>query len=261
MKKEFSDQLQRMVSVDYPPDKIVSLVPSLTELLFDLGLKGRICGITRYCTRTSGVETDRIIRVGGTKDIDIPAIKSLSPHLVIANKEENTRESIGVLAEELPVWVSDINDLNDALYVMRTIGEMTGKAKEAADMAEKIHTRFHFPLISPQLSVAYVIWRKPYMTVGKDTFIHDMLTRCGLRNVFEHSLRYPVFTASDLEKLSPDLIFLSSEPFPFKEKHMEEFQAMVPGAKIMLVDGEYFSWYGSRLLHAPDYFKGLFRTI
>lgn len=242
------------------PNRIISLVPSQTELLFDLGLDDQVVGITKFCIYPATKVKHKPI-VGGTKTLNINKILTLQPDLIIANKEENSREQIEALQQHYPVHVTDIVTLPDALAMIREVGSLVGKKPEAEQIAHQIETTL-CPL--PQTlrpSVAYFIWRKPYMVAANDTFIHAMLEIAGFRNAFATQTRYPEITPDELRATQPDLIFLSSEPYPFDEKHKEEFKAIFPSAKIMIVDGELFSWYGSRLLQSSDYFRNLRNEI
>lgn len=252
----------REVKVEFPPQKIISLVPSQTELLADLGLEKEIAGITKFCTHPDVLFRAKP-RVGGTKDVDPLKIRKLQPDLIIANKEENERGQIEALAGEFPVWISDIKNVEDALEMITSLGEITGKTEKASDLAERIRSGFEKinGIISSHNKVAYFIWRKPYISVGDDTFIHHILSRCKLDNVFGEKKRYPEISPEVLKNAAPDLIFLSSEPYPFSEKHIEEFRNYCPSSKIVLVDGEMFSWYGSRLLYAPAYLENLMREL
>lgn len=261
-----TDQLNNEITLPDCPGRIISLVPSQTELLADLGLEEKIAGVTRYCIYPPEIFLSKP-HIGGTKNFSIEKIKELKPDLIIANKEENTREKIEELQKEFNVWVSDISTVHDALEMIYTIGKITGKEKESQHLINKILYGFNQlndvagMLQIKNLSVAYMIWKKPYMTVGGDTFIHDMLNRCGFKNVFGHVKRYPVISAEHLASKKPEYIFLSSEPYPFREKHIDEFIDICPKAKVIPVDGEYFSWYGSRLLNAPQYFIKLLEKI
>jgi ABC-type Fe3+-hydroxamate transport system substrate-binding protein len=259
MRKEFKDQLGNRIVVSVPPQRIISLVPSQTELLFDLGATKEIAGITKFCIHPQeGCSTKE--KVGGTKNVDFKKVAELRPDLIIANKEENTKAEIEILQKEYPVWVSDIHDLNSALKMMEGVRALIGREVESEKLIHRIESSFR-PLKPLNLSVAYFIWRKPYMTVGHDTFIHSMLSYAGFKNVFTSLQRYPEVNSEILKRADPDLIFLSSEPYPFKEKHMEEFKIICPRAKVILVDGEYFSWYGSRLLGSVEYFQKLREEI
>lgn len=261
---QFTDQMGRRVApAQFPPRRIVSLVPSQTELLADLGLGERVVGITKFCVRPQAWFQEKQ-RVGGTKTLDFAKIEALQPDLLIGNKEENERAQIEHLAEKHPVWMSDIHTLADALNMIRGLGQLTGTSSEAETMAQKIETGFAAlrPPTNRQLpTVAYFIWRKPYMAAGSGTFIHEMLGWAGFENVFADRARYPEITAAELATARPDVLLLSSEPYPFAEKHVAAFREICPAAKIRVVDGELFSWYGSRLLHAPEYFQRLRKEI
>ena len=253
-----TDQMQRTVKVPKHPQRIISLVPSQTELLYDLGLGGRVVGITKFCIHPETWFRTKT-RVGGTKKVDMEKIRALKPDLIIGNKEENDRSDIQTLEQEFPVWMSDIRDLSGALSMIQSIGELTGTQDKANSLHAAIGAGFEgLVKRDPPLTVAYLIWRKPFMLAGHGTFVNDMLQRCGLYNVFDaDDARYPEITAQELAEAAPDVILLSSEPYPFKEKHIAEINGICPGTPVRVVDGELFSWYGSRLLKAPEYMKGL----
>ncbi|MEP6926821.1 MAG: helical backbone metal receptor [Ginsengibacter sp.] len=239
--------------------RIVSIVPSQTELLYYLGLDEEVLGITKFCVHPSRWYKNKT-RIGGTKNIRIPAIHDLEPDLIIANKEENVKEQVEELAKDYDVLVTDVNNLGDAINMITDVGLLVGKHKEALQMANKIELKFkklqHLTSIKRKIKAAYFIWKDPYMAVAGHTFINDMLQYCGLENVFSNGERYPKIS---LEELPTDceLVLLSSEPYPFKKKHLKEMELQIPGVKIILVNGEMFSWYGSRLLKAAEYFKDL----
>lgn len=260
----YTDQLGRKIELPCVPKKIISLVPSQTELLFDLGLEEEIAGITKFCIHPEKVFRTKT-RVGGTKNIKFEKIRSLNPDLIIANKEENEEAQVKELMRHHPVWVSDIKTLDDSCRMITSIGEVTGKAEKANEIAKDITARFKDLeseiLDFKILQAAYFIWKKPYMAAGSDTFIDHLLGRCGLKNVFGGRNRYPEVTPEEIIRANPETILLSSEPYPFKEKHMDEFRQMLPRAKVMVVDGELFSWYGTRLLHSPGYFLNLRKEI
>jgi len=256
----YYDQLNREVNMAHAPKRIISIVPSQTELLFYLGLDKNIIGITKFCTHPHDKVTTKI-KVGGTKQLNIPLIRQLQPDLIIANKEENERAQIEELMNICPVWISDINDLQGAVSMIKSVGEVVGHKTAALTLGRAISLEFDKLIKTPlNMRVAYLIWRKPYMVAGNDTFIDSMLQRCGLTNVFD-SPRYPEVNAEMLVAANPDIVFLSSEPYPFGDKHTKEFKAMLPNAKIILVDGEMFSWYGSRLLQSPAYFLSLIESL
>ncbi|MGZ4057126.1 MAG: ABC transporter substrate-binding protein [Bacteroidia bacterium] len=263
----FTDQLNRKIELSSVPKRIISLVPSQTELLYNLGLRDEVVGITKFCVHPKEWFHSKT-RIGGTKKYDLEKIKALQPDLIIGNKEENDREQIEELMKHYNVWMSDIYNLDDAYDMITRMGAIVQKSKEAVNLKLEIQSKFHqfqnssiFPL-GQQLKTAYFIWRKPYMAAGHDTFINEMLKLNGFENVFTHKAsRYPEINNEEIIEANPELILLSSEPYPFKEKHIEEFRDLLPNAKIMVVDGEIFSWYGSRLLKAPGYFKQLFEKI
>ncbi|GAB3781184.1 helical backbone metal receptor [Spirosoma horti] len=238
------------------PKRIISLVPSQTELLFDLGLDEEIVGITKFCIHPAEKVKHKVL-IGGTKTLHLDRIRELSPDLIIANKEENTREQIEALQRQYPVHVTDMATLPDALGMIREVGSLVGKSREANAMAAQIERDLTPIYAASRPTVAYLIWRKPYMVAASNTFIDAMLTVAGFQNAFANQTRYPEVTPDDLQKAQPDLLLLSSEPYPFGEKHTAELQQLCPSAQVLLVDGEVFSWYGSRLLRASDYFRNL----
>lgn len=250
------------INVPEKPMRIVSLVPSLTELLCDLGLENRLYGVTKFCIHPEEVVSQKT-KVGGTKTFHIEAIKVLNPDLIIANKEENDEELILKLKQHYPVWISDIETLDDCLKTIREIGDITGTRQHADRISEKIRQGFsEIPVPPRKLRAAYLIWRRPYMSINRRTFIHDMMERCGLENVFAgEESRYPEITAEQLKKANPEVIFLSTEPYPFSEKHFEEIEQLLPDCSVVLADGEMFSWYGSHMMFAPAYFNKLMDEV
>ena len=258
---ESIDQLGRKLVFETHPKRIVSLVPSQTELLHYLGLENEVIGITKFCVHPNEWFRHKT-RIGGTKNIYIEAIKALKPDLIIANKEENIKEQIDDLQGIAPVWVSDVNNVEEALQMIKAIGFLTGKNEKANNLLELIKLRFNqVKTQNLQLTACYLIWQDPYMTVGGDTFINSMLGFCGFKNVFQHTNRYPEITLQQVASLNCQIVLLSSEPYPFKQKHIDEIQVILPNTKIILVDGEMFSWYGSRLLQAADYFEELRKIL
>jgi len=258
----FIDQMGNDIRLEKIPKRIISLVPSQTELLFDLGLRDEVVGITKFCIHPEEwFKTKQ--RVGGTKKINFDKIKELNPDLIIGNKEENEKEQILEVMKHYPVWMSDIKTLDDALKMIINVGELVNKKQKSEELVRKIKIEFEKLNNQQQTtkSVAYLIWKNPYMTIGSDTFINHMLHLLGLKNVFAKIKRYPEIIADELIQANPDLIFLSSEPYPFKDKHVEEFKTICPKAEVKIVGGEMFSWYGSRLLYAPNYFTELLKQL
>lgn len=256
----YIDQMQRSVEVPEKPRRIISLVPSQTELLYTLGLEEEVVGLTKFCIHPVRWRKEKTV-IGGTKNFHLDKIRELQPDLIIGNKEENYQEGIEALEKEFPVWMSDVYTLDDALQMMRELGRITARPTESGQLAAAIAESFQQLKPLPSIPTLYFIWQKPYMAVGSNTFIDEMLRRCGFANLLSGKDRYPELTAEEIRALDPSLILLSSEPFPFQEKHIAQFQAMCPRAKIMIVDGEMFSWYGSRLLQAPPYLQGLQQQV
>lgn len=247
------DQIGHQIILSAPAVRIVSLVPSQTELLYALGLDYEVIGITKFCVHPEKwFRTKK--RIGGTKQINIESILSLQPDLVIANKEENVKEQIEALRLHIPVYTSCISKLEEAVDMIKDIATLTGKSEKGVNLAEEIVNRFKTLSFQKTYRTLYLIWRDPYMAAGDDTFIHTMMQRAGMENVLNDKNRYPALSSQDIKELNPELVLLSSEPYPFKEKHIEELSQILPDTKILLVNGEMFSWYGSRLKDAPDYF-------
>lgn len=254
------DQLGNTINLEKEPMRIVSLVPSQTELLYDLGLGDRVVGITKFCIHPNEWFRSKE-RIGGTKDVDIEKVTQLKPDLIIGNKEENTKEDIEALRKIAPVYMSDIFNLADSLEMISQVAEICNVERRGSEIIDQIQT--NFKTIAPFKNlpkVAYLIWKDPYMGVGSNTFIDTVLTEhMGMKNVLGNQERYPELDMENLPEL--DYVFLSTEPYPFKEKHFAEIQQYFPEAKIMLVDGEYFTWYGSRLINAPKYLSGLMKEM
>jgi ABC-type Fe3+-hydroxamate transport system substrate-binding protein len=257
----YSMILQSVTQLPFIPKRIVSLVPSQTELLHYLGLEAETVGITKFCIHPKEW-FDTKTRIGGTKTIDIKRILELKPDLIIANKEENVKEQVDELAKHFNVWVTDVNNVADALQMINDIGTLTGKINAAQKLVTAIQQGFaKLQTSTHKLKTCYLIWKEPYMTVGGDTFIHDILQQCGLQNMFAGQIRYPEVSLEVLQNIKPQLIILSSEPFPFKQKHIDELQQQLPGTVIILANGEMFSWYGSRMLLIPQYLNTLLSDI
>ncbi len=244
------DQLHRTINVISTPKRIVSLVPSQTEFLVDAGLGDRLVGVTKFCVYPKGLK-NRATIVGGTKSVKIDIIQSLQPDLVIANKEENLESDIAEIEHITNVWVSDIHNEIEAFNMMESLNQLLGLEFDYSLIKQKMKK---LSITREDLgSVLYLIWRNPYMAAGNDTFIDRMLEISGFKNILWDKSRYPEISLEHIKELQPDHIFLSSEPFPFKEKHILELEDLFPNSKIRLVDGEVFSWYGTRMTYAMDY--------
>ncbi|OCA72992.1 ABC transporter substrate-binding protein [Chryseobacterium arthrosphaerae] len=239
--------------------KIVSLVPSITEALFDLGLtENEVVGRTKFCIHPQH-KIKNVAVIGGTKNINIDKIKALQPDLILANKEENVKDQVEALMADCKVMVTHVETIEDNYYLLKNLGKLFGKEERAQAFNLKIYDILNQTKLDTPVKAAYLIWKNPYMTVGKDTFIHRILSEIGFENVFEDKTRYPQIEAEDLAEA--DVIMLSSEPFPFKEKHIEELRIVYPDKKIMIVDGEAFSWYGTHIAKCENYFKELISEI
>jgi len=247
------DQMGEEVRIPVNPMRIVSMVPSQTEWLFDIGLAARIIGKTRFCIHPdNGLEHAAVI--GGTKKLNLQRIRALQPDLIIGNKEENERLQIESLRAEFPVWMSDITTLEDAFWMMRQTANITGRTSEAEPLVLNIESSLAALPTVTKGTALYLIWRAPWMAAGTQTFINEMLEKACYHNVLSIS-RYPTLSLDDITALAPDNVLLSSEPYPFKEKHIAELKELLPQARIVLADGELFSWYGSRLLKAASYLR------
>jgi ABC-type Fe3+-hydroxamate transport system substrate-binding protein len=251
--------MERTINLPNSPKRIISLVPSQTELLFDLGLDAEVVGLTKFCIHPKGKIKEKTV-VGGTKNFRFEQIDELKPDLIIGNKEENYQEGIEQLAEKYPVWMSDITNLESAYEMIEQVSELVGKVEEGKEMVGEIKSSFsaltNQQLIKSNRKILYFIWKNPYMVAGKGTFIDEIMQIGRFENCTTDS-RYPTLTETQIQELQPETILLSSEPFPFKDKHIAEFQQLCPNTKIQIVDGELFSWYGSRLLKTAEYLKEL----
>ncbi|NJW53725.1 ABC transporter substrate-binding protein [Salinimicrobium oceani] len=259
--RTFYDQLNRKIELKEIPQRIVSLVPSQTELLVDLGLREQVVGVTKFCVHPEDLRKEKRV-VGGTKQVHLEKISALDPDIILCNKEENTEEMVAELERIAPVHVSDIKTIDDSLQLILQYGEIFGVAGKASEIAEKI--RFEKELFQKEMDgvrerkVAYFIWKNPWMVAGKETFIDHLLKLNGFKNVFlEEDSRYPEVELSQLKHKEVDLVLLSTEPFPFKVKDIDLVKTEGRMDSVHVVDGEFFSWYGSRLLLAFHYFKNL----
>ena len=248
------DQMGRSLSLPGPPRRIISLVPSLTELLFDLGLEKEVVGVTEYCLHPEE-QIDRLPTIGGPKAFDFQRITELEPDLLIGVREENYRKGILRLAQDFPVWMGGVNNVEDALEMIRLLGKILGREKRSRRLAAAIKTSLDSLPSGPGWNTAYMIWKDPYRAAGRETMIADLLQRCGLKNLFADRGRYPVIAEGELA--DAELILLSSEPYPFNIREKKELEDRFPGARVRLVDGTMFSWYGSRLQYFSDYWTNL----
>lgn len=254
---EYKDQIGRTVTVPKIPSRIISLVPSQTELLVDLGLRDKIVGITKFCVHPKELRQE-ISVVGGTKKIHLNKIAALNPDFILCNKEENSLEMVQELEKIAPVWVTDMFNVEDCKEMILQLGKVfqNGKAQNIVANIENAYQDFKIFMEDKEpLSVLYLIWKSPYMAAGRNTFINYLLQLNYFKNaILEENSRYPEITEEELIKA--DTILLSTEPYPFKEEDALALKEQI-GKEVIVVDGEYFSWYGSRLIKAFDYFKTL----
>jgi ABC-type Fe3+-hydroxamate transport system substrate-binding protein len=243
--------------------RIVCLVPSITELLCDLGLSDQIVGRTGFCIHPW--ETVKTIpKVGGTKDVLIDRVRELEPTHVVVNVDENLKEDAETLATFVPsVVVTHPQGPRDNLSLYRQMGATFGREAEAERMCERFEEAYGRATanVGREQSVLYLIWRDPWMTIAPDTYIAQTLALFGWTQPVnlgspegDQSLqvRYPEVRLSDFAG-KVDRVLLSSEPFHFKPEHIPQVEELVPGAEVSLIDGEMTSWYGSRAIAGLDY--------
>jgi ABC-type Fe3+-hydroxamate transport system substrate-binding protein len=254
---DVTDALGRTVRLEAPPRRIVSLVPSLTELLASLDLDDETVGLTRFCVHPADWKAKKQI-VGGTKNVRVDRVEALAPDLVLASKEENEREQVEAVARFAPVYVTDIASVEDSIREIRTVGQITDRSAQAEALARRAASGFaalEADAPAEPIRAAYLIWREPWMAAGGDTYVSDVMRRAGFANVFASQDRYPTVALSDLT--AADVVLLSSEPYPFADEHVGEVEAAASGTHAVLADGEAFSWYGARTAEAPGYLRAL----
>lgn len=248
--------------------RIVSLVPSLTELLFDLGLGDRVVGRTAFCVHPKE-RVKRVRSVGGTKAINMEKLRSSAPTHVLVNIDETPRSLAEKLAEEgAEVVVTHPVEVEDNLRLYSLIGGIFGAGTAAGQLAERFRQAYAAAVDEargrPLRRVLYLIWKDPWMTVSRDTYISRMLALANWHTVpGEADQRYPVVGLDEALLENVDRVLFSSEPFPFKAHHIEAFRAHYPrhATKALAVDGELVSWYGSRAIAGLDYMTALARSL
>jgi ABC-type Fe3+-hydroxamate transport system substrate-binding protein len=261
----FTDALGREHAIASPPRRIVSLVPSVTETLFELGLADSVAGVTDFCVHPAA--TAEKPRVGGTKNPTLEKIVALAPDLVLANKEENRRRDVERLeASGIPVFVTYARSVRQAVDEIDTLGHITGTSEVAARIVTAIEERWRAarqrrPETLPR--VAALIWKHPYMAVGPDTFANDLIEQCCGQNAFgDRERRYPRIDEADLEAAQPDVVLLPTEPYEFDIRDAVELRSLdmpaARSARVHVVEGELLSWYGPRMGRALELFSGLF---
>ncbi|QCJ41112.1 iron ABC transporter substrate-binding protein [Bacillus sp. S3] len=260
MTHSITDHLGRRVNIPAVPKRIISICPAITETLFALGLENEIVGRTKYCIFPKGI-VDEVAVVGGTKEVNVETIRNLQADLILAEKEENTEEIVLALEKIAPVFVLEVQKIEESYRLIETLGLLTNRQQAASRLITSCKASFPVRADKQNLNAAYVIWRKPYMVVGGTTYINDVLHTLGFQNPFETGeSRYPTVTKEELAAAKLDVLLLASEPFPFQEKHIAEFQSFLPNTKIVLVDGEMF-WNGAKMLEAGPYLEKLKKEI
>lgn len=254
------DALGRDVTYTYPPERIIALDPAITETLYHFGLDEKIVGRTRFCIHPKE-KVKQAINIGGTKELKMERIHELNPDLIIAEKEENTKEMVETLEEHYPVYVCEIQTVEDGINLIGKLGDITGCPEEGRQLQSEVETAFSSLPAIESVRVAYMIWKRPYMAVGRDTYINHTLEKLGFVNAFATSTdRYPEVTEQDLQGAELDYIFLSSEPYPFRDKNHAEFLSFLPDVTPVNIDGQMF-WYGVRMLKAAEYFREFIRKL
>jgi ABC-type Fe3+-hydroxamate transport system substrate-binding protein len=236
------------------PERIVSLVPSLTEALFVFGAGERVVGRTRYCLWPPRV-VGRVPTVGGTKKVDVARLLELEPDLVVAVKEENSRENVEKIQDAgVPVFVGAPESVEGALWLLRELAKAVEapRAETALGPVERVYRRLREETGRAEARRVFApIWKNPYMSIGSDTYAHDVLETCGGENVCGGSTRYPVSALEEVEEAQPEIVLLPDEPYPFCAEDIEDFYALdIPAARsdrIHLVDGKLLTWYGPRM--------------
>ena len=256
--RKIEDALDRPLSVREHPTRIVSLVPSVTELLFDLGAGDRVVAVSRYCSEPAHALAS-LLRVGGQKDPDVAGLLALAPDLVLAVKEENLARDIASIERAgVPVYVADVRSLEDAVAL---VGEICDVVDGEARAADAIRTRVQAGIaearrLAAGLSVRLFcpVWRDPLIGISSDTFMGDLLAACGAELVLagrpqdHHGHRYPKVTLAELRAARPDAILLPTEPYPFTERDVAELSSIAPAA---IIDGKLLQWYGARTAGIP----------
>ncbi len=257
---ERKDDLMRTIRLDAPARRVVSLVPSITETLFALGAGDRIVGITDYCVHPAA-EVRFKTRVGGTKNFFTERVLTLAPDLVIANAEENRRHQVELLERAgLPVFVTFPKTVAGCVKMIFDMAALTGSERRAEAIVNDIETALNAARAQapdPPVRVLCPIWKDPYMTINRDTFVDNVIRSCGGTNIFEDCPeRYPEFRLEEAAKRVPEVILLPTEPYHFTEDDRHGFAAMgndVPAvrhSRIHIVEGELLSWYGPRVARA-----------
>ncbi|SFU33222.1 substrate-binding protein [Pustulibacterium marinum] len=250
MKIQITDAVGNKLSFNKVPSRIVSLVPSQTELLVDLGLADSIVGVTKFCIHPANIRKNKTV-VGGTKQVNFEKIIALQPDVILCNKEENTAEMVAELQQIAPVHVSEVASISEAQLLFKQYGILFDKVFQADKLLAQINSKIEkLKTISDSekpKSALYFIWKDPWMVAGNDTYINEMMQLLGYQNVIQEN-RYPQIVLDAFQTNPPECILLSSEPYPFQKKHVQQLTEFFKDSKIELIDGELFSWFGTRLI-------------
>jgi ABC-type Fe3+-hydroxamate transport system substrate-binding protein len=230
--------------------------------LADLSLDDRVVGITRFCERPKAWHASKPF-VGGTKNVNVDAVRELDPDLVLANHEENVRADVEAIDAFAPTFVTDVRNVEDACRMIRVVGRLTHTTDCARELSARIEEQMEALEVSTPKRAVYLIWRDPFMTVGGDTFIHDVMTRGGFVNPFGDHTRYPEVSLETIVDAEPDVVLCSSEPFPFhqKDRFTADLRDAMGATPVRIVDGQVFSWYGSRLLSTSRALRRLHASL
>ncbi len=258
-----TDAVGNILNLNNPPRRIVSLFPSQTHLLAELGLEKEVVGITRFCKFPAHWKKEKKI-IGGTKDVHPDRVAALKPDLILANKEENTKEMVEQLQKIAPVYVSEVSTWEDNTSFVDRVGRLTGKEEKAQEIINRLKNKrseFELKNRSKKYTALYFIWKNPWMTAGRKTFIDTMLDLAGFENLSVRE-RYPAWEVDDLKKIQPQIVILPDEPYPFKpEKHLNEIKEIFPQARLLFVKGEPFTWFGAYPAYSFDYFNNLHNSL
>jgi len=256
MKRVVIDQLNRKIEINNNLNNIISLVPSLTELLFFLKMDEQVKGITNFCVHPSDKLSDKVI-VGSPLHVDYEKIEQINPDIIIAGKSENNKNNIEKIAEKYPVWVSDVRSIEDACKMIEKIGMICNQSDLSYNITKNISVGFDSLADKTKIKVCYLVWEKPFMVAGNNNYINDILKKTGLINVFEHKEGYAKVTAKEMQECQADFVLLPSEPYKFDNSHISTYKNLINKATVLLVDGQLFSWYGNRMLLAINYLKNM----
>ena len=252
-----------------PARRIVSLIPSVTEILFSLEAGDRVAGVTKFCSEPAdGVKTKA--KVGGPKNPRRDIILGLATDLVVASVEENHRADVEALrAAGVPVFVTFPRTVREGIQLIRDLGVLAGNPERAEFIAtsceEAVAAVERVNGGQARVRVFCPIWRRPYMTINADTYVDSVLRTCGGENIFrDRPERYPTVSLTEVAALRPDIVLLPDEPFPFGRNHLEDFRGLpdVPAictGHLRFVDGKILSWYGPRIAQSLRTLAGVLR--